>query len=180
MFGLSDRRMPRGGEDHRNVERIEEEYGAVQEGKQYRSLVAYREQEKRHGGKSRTPRLCEGDAQGLSPQRPSAVEHHDKEDTHHQVLTESRVCAIEVFKLQRDGHHREEGRQERKSHHAVEEPLREPRKLAWSKAQELVEDDQVEGKPHDIDGALDGSVGKTKEKMNSQDRLAQRATSGIP
>ena len=55
MFGLSDRRMPRGGEDHRNVERIEEEYGAVQEGKQYRSLVAYREQEKRHGGKSRTP-----------------------------------------------------------------------------------------------------------------------------
>jgi len=53
--------MPRGVEDQRYVESVEEEYGEVQEGKQYRPLVAYREEEKRQGGKSRATHLCEGD-----------------------------------------------------------------------------------------------------------------------
>src|SRR5215210_7804401 len=64
--------------------------------------------------------------------------------------------------LRSDEHHREEGCQEREGNHAVEAFLREPREFAWSMAQELVEDDQVEGEPHYIDRALDGSVGEDK------------------
>jgi hypothetical protein len=68
IFGVIRALKASGVEDHRNVEHVEEEYGAVQEGKQYRPLVVYREEEKRHGGKSRATRLGEGDAQRLSPQ----------------------------------------------------------------------------------------------------------------
>jgi hypothetical protein len=53
--------MPRGVEDQRHVESVEEEYGEVQEGKQYLPRVAYRKEEKRQGGKSRVAHLCEGD-----------------------------------------------------------------------------------------------------------------------
>jgi hypothetical protein len=55
VFGLRDCCTPRGVEDRRNVKHVEEEYGEVQKGKKYRPLVSYREEEKRHGGKSRAP-----------------------------------------------------------------------------------------------------------------------------